>query len=105
MKLRVYLDTSVFSAYYDERVTDRQAETEAFWTRLQEFEISTSELARDELAQTPDAAQRTKFQQLLTGSVVHPITEDMTRLARRYIEDGAFTALMWSDALHVAVAS
>lgn len=104
MKLRVYLDTSVFSAYYDERVTDRQAETEAFWTRLKEFEISTSELARDELAQTPDAAQRARFQQLLNGSVVHQITEDMTRLARRYIEAGVFTALMWSDALHVAAA-
>jgi len=43
MKLRVYLDTSVFSAYYDERVTDRQAATEEFWARSGEFELVTSD--------------------------------------------------------------
>jgi hypothetical protein len=31
--LRVYLDTSVFRAYFDSRVPGRQRETEAFWSR------------------------------------------------------------------------
>jgi hypothetical protein len=34
MKLRIYLDTSVFSARFDERAAERQAETEEFWKRL-----------------------------------------------------------------------
>ncbi len=104
MKLRVYLDTSVFSAYYDDRLTDRQMETGAFWARLSEFEVATSELAREELAQAPDSGQRAKFQELLKGFMVHPVTEEMKELARHYIGGGAFSPAMFNDALHVAVA-
>ncbi len=49
MKLRVYLDTSVFSALYDERTTDRRGQTEEFWGRRGQFDIATSELAVKEL--------------------------------------------------------
>jgi len=104
MKLRVYLDTSVFSAYYDDRLTDRQRETEAFWTRLGEFEAATSELAQEELAQTPDAVQRVKLQNLLAGFVIYPVTEEMRELAHSYIDTGVFTPVMFNDALHVAAA-
>jgi len=52
VKLRVYLDTSVFSAYYDNRHTDRQAETEELWKRLDTFEAATSDLAAHEIAET-----------------------------------------------------
>ena len=58
MKLRVYLDTSIFSAYYDDRLIDRQIATKEFWLRLNEFEISTSEITCEELAQTNDEALR-----------------------------------------------
>lgn len=102
MKLRVYLDTSVFSAYYDARLSDRQIETRAFWARLGEFEAATSELAREELAQAPDSMQRARFHELLTGFMVHPVTEDMKELARRYIDGGVFSPAMFNDALHVA---
>ena len=54
VRLRIYLDTSVFCAYYDDRVTDRQAETEEFWKRLSQFEVSVSELTGQELSQTPN---------------------------------------------------
>ena len=67
MKLRLYFDTSVFSAYYDDRVTDRRQQTEEFWTRLNEFEVATSDLAPQELAQTPDPDRRTALQALLQG--------------------------------------
>jgi predicted nucleic acid-binding protein len=104
MKLRVYLDTSVFSAYYDDRVTDRQVETEEFWTRLSEFEVSTSELTREELAQTPDVAQRAKLEELLKDFTMHPITDEMKTLARNYIDRGVFSPVVFNDALHVAAA-
>ena len=65
MKLRIYLDTSVFSALYDDRVTERRGETEEFWERRGQFEIATSELAREELDQTPDPARRTNLRLLL----------------------------------------
>ncbi len=48
-KLRIYLDTSVFSAYFDARLPERMEETQAFWAKIKEFEASTSELARNEI--------------------------------------------------------
>ncbi len=104
MKLRVYLDTSVFSAYFDSRVTDRQRETEAFWARKSEFDLATSELARQELRQAPDPAQRRRLLGLLRGFTVLTITEEMDQLVQRYVDEGVFTAAMRNDAWHVAAA-
>ena len=91
VKLRIYLDTSVFSAYFDHRVTDRQIETEEFWRRLNQFEVSTSELAQQELEQTPDSDQKKKFQTLLDEVTVFPITDEMERLAQAYLKANVFT--------------
>lgn len=54
MKLRLYLDTSVFSARIDDRAPDRRALTEDFWQALPAYEPATSELAVEELRQTAD---------------------------------------------------
>ena len=104
MKLRVYLDTSVFSAYFDNRVRDRQRETEAFWARRQEFDLATSELGRDELRQASDPVQRRRLLGLLRGFTVLAVTEEMKQLGQRYVSEGVFTATMLNDALHVAAA-
>jgi hypothetical protein len=104
MNLRVYLDTSVFSAYFDARVRDRQGQTEAFWARRHEFELATSELAREELLQARDTAQRQRLVGLLKGFTVHPVSKDMERLGQRYIDAGVFTSVMRNDAVHVAAA-
>ena len=104
MKLRVYLDTSVFSAYFDDRVTDRQAETELFWKRLNEYEVSTSELAREELLQTSDPNLRAKLVKMLESFIIHPVTEEMKELAHYYVAGGVFTPVMFNDAVHVAAA-
>ena len=103
-KLRVYLDTSVFSAYFDDRVRDRQAATEEFWQRLGDFEISTSTVAQEELLMTVDENLRSRLKKLLSVAVVHALTHEMRELALRYIREGIFTAAMANDALHVAAA-
>lgn len=105
MKLRVYLDTSIVSAYYDERVTDRQQETQALWGRFHEFEVSTSALTIEELQQTPDVAQRDQLLALVKPLAVIPVTADMQALAQVYIEADIFTMLTFNDALHVAIAA
>jgi len=104
MKLRIYLDTSVFSAYYDDRAPERQAETMDFWPRLAEFEAATSELTRQELLETPDESRRKQLMTLMKGMTLHPVTEEMKELARRYILETVFTPAMFNDALHVAAA-
>lgn len=104
MKLRVYLDTSVFSAYYDYRLMDRQNLTEEFWKRLNEFEVSTSELTRLELLQTNDEFLKNNLDHLLETVTLYPITDDMRGLANRYVSANIFSPTMFNDALHVAAA-
>lgn len=104
MKLQVYLDTSVFSAYFDSRTTDRQRETEAFWARRADFDLATSELARDELRQAPDPTHRRRFLGLLRGFRVFVVTNEMQALGQRYVHEGVFTPTMLNDAVHVAAA-
>ena len=104
MKLRVYLDTSVFSAYYDERVPQRMVETEDFWKGLDRFELSISELTKEELAQTPDADKRQKLDKLAKPFTILAVNREMKDLAQMYLDANIFTAVMFNDALHVAVA-
>ncbi len=104
MKLRVYVDTSVFSALIDERAPERCAETEEFFARLGELDASTSLLARDELEQTPEGGRRAQLLGLLDGLTVHPVSDEALALARRYVDGGVFGPVTFSDAVHVAVA-
>ena len=104
MALRVYLDTSVFSAYFDEAVSDRRTQTEDFWKRRSEFELSTSVVAREELEQTPDPARRLQLITLVDGVTVHPVTDMMRSLAKSYIHSDIFTEVMYNDAVHVVAA-
>ena len=104
MKLRIYLDTSIFSAYFDDRAPDRRVQTKEFWARIAAFEASTSELTREELEKTPDAARRTKLLKLLESLTLHPVTEEMKRLTQNYVKAVVFTPAMLNDAVHVAAA-
>lgn len=104
MKLRIYLDTSIFSAFFDDRAPDRQTQTEEFWARITAFEASTSELTREELEKTPDAGRRTKLLKLLESLTLHPITEEIRRLTQDYVKAGVFTPATLNDAVHVAAA-
>ena len=104
MKLKIYLDTSVFSAYFDDRAQDRRAQTMEFWERIASFDACTSELAREELQNTPTADRRKHLLRLLAGLTLHSITEEMRQLSERYVQAGVFTAIMMNDAVHVAAA-
>jgi predicted nucleic acid-binding protein len=104
MAIRVYMDTSVFSARLDERERSRQAPTEAFFGRLAQFEVVTSAHARRELERTPDPGRRAGLLAPLQGVAVLPLTSEAEDLARRYVEAGVFSLSTYGDALHVAAA-
>ena len=90
MKLKIYLDTSVFSAYFADRAQDRRAQTVEFWERIPAFDTCTSYLAREELGKTPNAERRKRLMGLLDGLTLHPITEEMRQLSERYVQAGVF---------------
>jgi hypothetical protein len=72
MKLRVYADTSVFSAYFDDRAADRKSLTREFWKNLGAYECSTSELGVEELRQTADLQLRAQMETLPAGFQIIP---------------------------------
>lgn len=104
MKQRIYLDTSVISALHDLRAPERRELTAAFWSRLSEFECSSSDAAREEIGNTPDPKLRASMNESLNTLVVFPITDEMRVLANSYISARIFSPTQETDALHVAAA-
>ena len=104
IKQRVYLDTSVLSALHDSAAAERQELTARWWAGLSTIDPATSEVTRIEIEQTPDADRKAAMLQSLASVTEFPLTDDMRRLAQRYIDAGVFTRSMENDALHVAAA-
>lgn len=104
MALRVYLDTSVFSARYDERARGRMRLTEEFFARLGEFEAVTTSVTKTELEATQDVELRERLLETLEMVEAREITLEMRTLAQRYVDEDVFAAKVFNDALHVAAA-
>jgi predicted nucleic acid-binding protein len=104
MRLRLYLDTSVISACVDERTPERLEETRGFWKRLGEFDVTTSDLVRQEIGRTGDDAQRSAMLELLSSTREITVSEQARDLATQYVQRGLFGPTMYDDALHMAIA-
>jgi len=102
----LYLDTSVPSAYYDERAKERQEATIKFWENLlPNYKVYISEITVKELEDTKDETLRRKFRSLIKSFKVLKANKKIRDLANAYIERGVFPEKYLDDALHVAVAS
>lgn len=104
MKLRIYLDTSVISACVDERTPERLEETRGFWKRLGTFDVTTSDLVRQEIGRTGDDRQRSAMLELLSSTREIAASEEARGLATQYVQRGLFGPTMHDDALHLAIA-
>lgn len=101
----MYLDTTVPSAYYDDRAPDRQRLTQQFWAeRLPTFASAISTIVLLEIRDTPDVEKRVKMEQLVSGFEVLVFDEEAHVLAQEYVNRGVFPEKYSSDANHVAVA-
>jgi predicted nucleic acid-binding protein len=47
---KIYLDTSVISALFDDRMPERKQLTEEFWEKLQEQEVYFSTVGKEEIS-------------------------------------------------------
>jgi hypothetical protein len=103
-KLHLYLDTSVISAYVDDRDPVRQEMTHRFWFALPQYEGHICPLVTDEIEKTPDVSRRGEMLALVAPLIVLPWQEEMERLTEAYIAQGAFTPALIQDARHVAAA-
>ena len=86
------------------RVTDRQQETLEFFSRANEFELATSELAQKELLRTPDEQRRRNLLQRLISVKILRIDDDMQALADQYVDAPIIPVAYRDDAVHIAAA-
>ena len=103
-KPRLYLDTSVISALFDERTPERKAMTEAAWARFPEYNVHISSLVMDELNEV-SAPLRETMRMAVADFTVLQITSPIENLAQQYVDHGIIPDKYYADALHVAVAS
>ncbi len=104
-RLLVYLDTSVASAYFDERDQARMLTTREFWKRLEGYEVLISDLVIGEIRQIADENRRRTIEDLLRKFVLVVIDEETRALAGRCLQVGVFGSTSAADALHVAAAT
>ena len=104
-KLKIYLDTSVFSAYYDDRVEVRLEQTKRFWVKLVEYDKYISEIVLDELNAVTDDELREKLIELTKDFEIIKIDSESEALADQYIKKEIFPEKYRDDALHLAIAS
>jgi len=101
--MRLYLDTAVFSAYYDERAPERMELTIEFWTKLSGHERLCSELTIEELGEArPELKQQ--LLALTQNFEILKITEPVKDLARKYADEGVVPPRYLADAIHLATA-
>jgi predicted nucleic acid-binding protein len=101
--MRIYLDTSVLSAYVDVRTPERLKATREFWPLLAAHTPMVSSLTMDEVKQAEtDLAERMRA--LTTGFIHITIEERMRRLAKEYVRAGVVPVRYLADAIHIAAA-
>lgn len=105
-KETLYLDTSVISAYYDERAKERRASTVKFWgTVVPNYKVFVSEITVTELENTKDGILKVKFRKLILDMNILRLNKKVRDLATAYINHGVFPEKYFDDALHVAIAT
>jgi len=109
MKKRVYLETSVIGAYFEER-TDIVSTAQRFWTRRwwdearQHYELVLSQAVIDELSH-PDFPHSTESLKLIKNVPEVPIDSPVREIVTVYIQTHLMPRNPVGDALHLALAS
>jgi predicted nucleic acid-binding protein len=101
---KLYLDTSVVSALFDERTPERLLQTKAAWTDFDKYDVCISTLVIDELSNAPQVMKKC-FLKAVAGFTVLEISDEAQHLAQQYVVRGIFPDKYRDDAVHVAVAA
>ena len=103
-KLKIYLDTSVISALFDERNPERKSLTGSFFNEIESFDPFISEITTAEIERTPDMMLLSKMKEVALQLPALPLTDDIEWLANEYVRYGAVPESYLEDAYHIAVA-
>lgn len=111
-KSRIYLETTMFSFYYEER---EQAEYQKYKSqaiqvfnliKAGKYEPYTSILTTDEIANETNHEKQEKMWQLITDYTIKVLPADndeVKRLTALYIHEEAISPMYETDTAHIAV--
>ena len=101
---RIYIDTSVISAIFDQRTPERMSLTKKMWENIDDYEVYISNIVIDELKAAPEE-KRKKFMDVISDFDILEVTDEVKELADEYIKEEIFPKKYYDDALHVAIAT
>lgn len=107
-RTRLYLDTSVPSAYYDSSKPVRQLVTQKwFENKASSYDLYTSITAIEEIDEMGNLLRRQNIRDLILDFDVRvlELSEESAKLAEEYLNNGAVPRSEPEDAYHVAIAS
>ncbi|MBT9169047.1 MAG: tRNA(fMet)-specific endonuclease VapC [Syntrophomonadaceae bacterium] len=81
-KIRVYLDTSVISALFDEKNPERKSLTEAFFKEIGNFEAYISEITVAEIKRSLDLELQNRMREVASQFSALPIIDDVEWLTK-----------------------
>jgi hypothetical protein len=110
-KPKIYLETTMFSFYYETRLWPSYQIYKAQVRRIFEmiksgkYEPYTSPYATKEIAKEPVPAKRENMEALVKdfGVKLLDVTDEVERLAGLYIQEGAISLAYETDAAHIAI--
>lgn len=105
MKLKILLDTSVISAYFDERQPERMALTRDFWKNIKDYQVYISTITREEIGYITDEEIKTEFLKIITPLEIIEVSNEVKELAEIYVSEGIIPKSFINDALQIAVAT
>jgi len=101
-KLAIYLDTSVFSAYLDERTPSRMDLTQDFWKSIDDYDKYISNVVLEELDAITDNILKEKVLKLTEGFEILHMNDEVKNVAHEYLKVGIIPEKEINDALHLA---
>lgn len=105
-KLKIYLDTSVPNAYFDDRNPFRKEITREFWKKLKDYEVFISDIVIREIEDIGNTAKKKELLELIHDFKTLSSNEnEIKTLAEEYIVRRVIPLKHIEDAIHIAVAS
>ncbi|MHA1276381.1 MAG: PIN domain-containing protein [Candidatus Helarchaeota archaeon] len=101
--LKIYLDTSVYSALFDKRDMKRQEQTKEFWALIDDYELYVSDINIKEMNAITDNEIKNKLISLIESGIKIEVNDEVKELAGIYVREGIIPQKYESDAIHLAL--
>jgi hypothetical protein len=110
-KQKMYLETSVFSFYHEERKHGEypkyKAQVREIFNRIKtgKYESYTSIFVMDEIIKEKNTKKQEKIRKLIADNDITflGITDEVDRMAALYIQESAISPVWKTDAAHIAI--